>query len=190
MKQYQSISALLDTLRGLHSRVTAHLWGKRLQRYRRDGGADIEIDIAARLSESIDKLAYAHSIQPPRRVSRPTSEGVQAPKQERPSGAPGRCAPPGGERGDLVNHFAADHAAVAVHSDATEGLRTRTWDHIHAALRLARQGDATNARLHAELANAAFNEAAHHMSSEELTEFEAKVQAKLEELTEHSHQCG
>ncbi len=190
MERNKRITALLDTLRGLHSDVAAHLWGERLQRFRREGGADIGIDIAARLSESIDKLAYAHSIEPPRHASRAIPHGIQPHTRDTPSApsrVPGRSAAPGGERGDLAKHLEADHAGAALHSEASDGLRKRTWEHIHTALRSARQGDATNARLHAELANAAFAEAAHYMSSEEFAEFAARVQAKLKELTEHGN---
>jgi len=65
-------------------------------------------------------------------------------------------------------------------------LRKRTWEHIHAALRLARQGDAKNARLHVDLANAALAEAAHYLTDEEISEFATALKEKLRELAEEN----
>ncbi len=62
-------------------------------------------------------------------------------------------------------------------------LKDSTWSHIHTALLHARQGDAYNAKLHANIANEALKDAAHYMSKEDhkvLCEEVAKVFKELE----------
>ena len=63
-------------------------------------------------------------------------------------------------------------------------LRDSTWTHIHAAKLHARQGDVTNADLHAGIAHDALKEAINYMTKEDykvLCEEVAKAFKELEE---------
>jgi hypothetical protein len=67
--------------------------------------------------------------------------------------------------------------------ELSKKLKQSTWNHIHTALRLARQGEARNAKLHLDIASQALKEAAHYMSREEHIAFTVEVQEKLGEIT-------
>ncbi len=61
-------------------------------------------------------------------------------------------------------------------------LKNSTWTHIHAALRMTRQGDKSSAKLHADIANSALKEASHFMSVEEYKVFCEQVMDALSEI--------
>ncbi len=67
-----------------------------------------------------------------------------------------------------------------------EQLSKSTWSHIHAAIRNARQGKKTEARLYGELANNALKEAAHYMSEDEYLEFTTSIDLELSKLKSDS----
>ena len=64
----------------------------------------------------------------------------------------------------------------------SEKLKKSIREHINTALRFARQGDVSSAKIHANLANNALKEIAHYMSEEEYASFEAEVEKRLEEI--------
>ncbi|MFV9616288.1 MAG: hypothetical protein ACNYZG_10050 [Gammaproteobacteria bacterium] len=61
-------------------------------------------------------------------------------------------------------------------------LKDSTWSHIHTALLQARQGNAYNAKLHADIANGALKEAAHYMSEENYKALCGEVAKAFKEL--------
>lgn len=67
--------------------------------------------------------------------------------------------------------------------ELSKKLKESTWNHIHTALRLARQGEAGTARLHLDIASQALKEAAHYMSREEHIAFTVEVEEKLGDIT-------
>jgi len=186
MKISEHYNSLLEALRSLYSKVASLELNKRLQSYRRDGGADIEIDIAGQLFDHVSRLASSQAAKPVVKAATPASHDAQ-PSAD--TGRPDASGPtdavhePSAEVGALSQHFDAGRSGSHLNPEMGGVLRKRTWEHIHAALRLARQGDAKNARLHVDLANAALAEAVHYMADNEIEEFVAEVKQKLEELT-------
>ena len=185
MKERGHHSGLLDALRGLYSQMAALVWNKRLQSYRPDSGRHVELDIAAELFHQISELAEAQPVKLHDTGAAAASQVAQ-PHAENPSSTPHHPFDPSPatpkEPGRLSEHFEAGRNGSELAPGLSGTLQKRTWEHIHAALRLARQGDARAAKLHADLANSAFAEAAHYMSNEDIAGFAAEVKHKLEEL--------
>jgi hypothetical protein len=87
----------------------------------------------------------------------------------------------------LAKHFESRSAATVFIPGVGEKLKNSVWNHLHEAIRLGRQGDTKNARLHADLANGALKEAVKYMSQEQFSALIAEVEQKLREvLTEVS----
>ena len=49
-------------------------------------------------------------------------------------------------------------------------LKKSAWEHVHKAIRYARQADVTMAKLHADIAGHALEEAEHYLKDEECSE--------------------
>ena len=65
-----------------------------------------------------------------------------------------------------------------------EKLKYSTWSHIHTSTLQARQGNLSNAKMHAKIANNALKEAVHYMSEEDYKVFCNEVAKEFEELDE------
>lgn len=171
---------LIDTLRGLYSKMASRAWSKRLQNHRRDGV--VEIDITADLFDRIHQLKQAHPDKPPAvevTTSSPTVPSITHPEPSTPHQSPERSPTTSAEPGALSEYFESGRADSELIPELGAELRKRTWEHIHTALRMARQGDVDAAKLHAVLANAAFAEAAHYMTNDDTVEFATKIKNKL-----------
>ena len=83
-------------------------------------------------------------------------------------------------------HTHVDHYKFKTSSECNpaikEQLAKNTWTHIHAAIRNARQGKKTEAKLYGELANNALKEAAHYMTEEEYLKFTSSIDLELNRL--------
>ena len=186
MKDIEYDHGLFDSLRDLYSRIASRMWRRRLTSYRHDGCQVAEVDIAAELFERITKIAPAHPAKPRELEVRTLSQGGRLPPTEiRPpalsSAADGDSISPG-ESNRLAEHFEIHHTGAVVSREMSGELKKRTWEHIHSALRSARQGDAKVARLHADLANSAFGEAVHYLSGEDTAAFVTEIKQKLDEV--------
>ena len=186
MTPEREINALLHALQRLYARITSLFLNKRMGSYREEAGSVADHDLATLLSDHIDRLAArgpANSGKTKRQVS---EQKVQTATQN-PS--PGR--PPSDHQVSIVSgilnglgrYFKSNRTEPALDPELSEKLKKSTWNHIHTALRLARQGEARTAKLHLDIASQALKEAAHYMSREEHIAFTVEVEEKLGEIT-------
>lgn len=180
MTSSTSNKSLLRILRKLYCSIMA-LYMKGLARSGREPvAAGAPMCIMSSFSESIENLA-ANAIRgtgdaASSRHGAPGNMGVRAPAPLMPASSPSTEA----ER--LSMFFRNTHRHSAVSLDAGDRLMQHTWDHIHAAIRNAHQGDVKTARLHVELASSAFKEASHYLSSPVYASFAHDVTKTLNEL--------
>lgn len=178
-------NALLHALKRLRSRIVLFVFQNRMNSYQKKSSADIGHDITASLSEQIDKLAFSKNEGD---QGTPCSTSCQSVRIETKKDLQGRNRT--GHRVskvtsvfvELSKYFKKGGAGTTLQPHVSEKLKTCTWEHIHTALRLARQGEVRTARLYAEIANNALKEAAHYMSEEEYAEFTAAVEEELNGL--------
>jgi hypothetical protein len=172
--------SLLRSLRKLYCSITM-IYMKSLARFNREHvAAGVPMCIMSSLSESIEKVA-ANAVtetgdaasSPPRA---PGNIEVHTPAPLMPASAPGT------EAEKLSMFFRNTHRHSAVSLDAGDRLMQHTWDHIHAAIRIAHQGDVNTARLHVELASSGFKEASHYLSPPVYASFAHDVTKALNEL--------
>jgi hypothetical protein len=182
----RKINALLHALQKLYARITSLVLHQRMRSYREEAGNVSEHDLATLLSDHIDRLAAPGSpnsgkIQP--QVSeRKAQTATQNPSPRRPhSGHQSSIL--SRTFNELGRYFKSSRTQPVLDPELSKKLQTSAWNHIHTALRLARQGEARTAKLHLDIASQALKEAAHYMSREEHLAFTVEVEEKLGEIT-------
>ncbi len=83
---------------------------------------------------------------------------------------------------ELSGHFHRNGHSTVLPSPVAERFKHSAWDHIHAAIRLAKADDAKGARLHSQLADNALKEAARYMKDEEYQRFMEEFEASLQRI--------
>lgn len=185
MTTKNGLNRLLRALHELYYKLCDMDLHKRMNFYHRNTGTNKAPDISASLSKHIDKLAPA---------SKPTSPGAtstatvrSSKKASRPDNAKQRNQQPGWLNKMVTSIIRPKKIFTSkIKPDPYMGdkLKDSTWSHTHTALLHARQGEASTAKLHADIANEALKEAAHYMSEEDhkvLCEEVAKAFKELEE---------
>lgn len=189
MTSIQDDSDLLGVLRKLYTRIMTKYMNPHANAYH-DGSVVAVPEIMSALSECIDKLATNPSMTV---TSIAGAQGGATAAAVAGSGAldhaPLFPVPSSGMgMGELSAHFRSTHKHSAFPSDTGERLMQTTWEHIFASIRAAHQLDLKTARLHVELANNAFKEAAHYVSVPVYAHFSQDVVQALREI--NSHQAG
>jgi len=86
---------------------------------------------------------------------------------------------------ELSGHFHRNSHGSNLPSPLAERFRHSAWDHIHAAIRLAKSNDVRGARLHAQLADNSLKEAARYMEEQEYQRFIDEFEGSLERIADH-----
>ena len=95
-----------------------------------------------------------------------------------------QCPPLSRERIDeLSKYFKQRNKGGDLHPPIKEQLEHSVWEHIHATVRCAKQGDKNNARMHLNIAHSACKELGHYMDEEEYQAFVKSAEDHMETLT-------
>lgn len=184
MSSSQDDSSLLGALRRLYVSIMEKHMNARANAFRDfDGAAEIP-EIMSALSECIDKLAT----NPTMTVQAAATVRIEAASHNTQgndtlhSGASFPVPNSGVGMGELSVYFRNTHKHSAFPSDTGEKLIQATWEHIYSAVRAAHQVDVKTARLHVDLANSAFKEAAHYLPAPAYAHFSQDVMSALQEI--------
>jgi hypothetical protein len=180
MTSSQKDKSLLGSLRKLFSSIVM-LHMQNLARPKRKGVAEgVPQNVMSSLSECIEKLAENAARDAGTAASLPA--GTVGNSEVRDSAPLMPVSSPQMEVGRLSVFFRNAHRHSAVSLDAGDRLMQHTWEHIHASIRIAHQGDVKTARLHVELANNAFKEASRYLSPPVHERFAHDVTKVLREI--------
>ena len=178
MTTKHGLNRLSHALHVLYYRLCDMDLHKRMNLYNRNNGTNGTPDISASLTKHIDKLAPASKpgSTATARSSKRTSKPDNAKQPDQQPGWPNK----------LVSSFIRPKkifkSKIASDPYLGEKLRDSTWSHLHTALLQVRQGEASNAKLHADIANEALKEAAHYMSEEDYKVLCREVAKAFKEL--------
>lgn len=136
-------------------------------------------NIISPLSECIDKLA-ANVVNKPANATNSLMPEIENPSHDHASISQKPSSRT--ELGELSAHLKNSHNYSGVSLNTGDKLMQSTWEHFHAAIRLARQGDVDAARLHVELTNNALKEAAHYLPEAVYSRFSKEVMEALEDI--------
>ena len=170
---------LLASLKQLYSRIMALHADDLARSSHNHSNTDSSQDIVSPLSECIDKLA-ANAVNSPVDASGSQISELENHSHDYPSIS--REASSGVELGELSGHLKDSHKYSGVSPGTGEKLMQSTWEHFHASIRIARQGDVKTARLHAELARNALKEAAHYLPEPVYSRFSEEILKALEDI--------
>ena len=84
--------------------------------------------------------------------------------------------------GELSRYFKARSYGSDLHPGIEDRLEHSTWEHIHAALRYARQNNKQSAKVHADIASSACKELMHYMSEDRYLALLKEIQKQLDPL--------
>jgi hypothetical protein len=186
MTPIREIKALLHALERLYSGMASRVLHTRMGAYRRRTGALADRDLAALLSDHLDRLAAVKRANRGEAAQRPVRQGVPEGKRElfeKHHAAVTQVSVVGRAFDGLGRYFKSSRTEPVLDAELSDKLKNSTWHHIHTALRLARQGEARTAKLHLDIASHALKEAAHYMSAEDYIAFTVEVEEKLAEIT-------
>ena len=85
------------------------------------------------------------------------------------------------ELGELAKYF-KERNNKFIFNSIEEKLEKSSIDHMHEAIRYARQGDEKNALMHADIASSSCEELSHFMSKEQHHEFVGQMKGSLEDF--------
>jgi len=178
----QGINRLLYNLYKLYYKLCDRDLRKRMSIYHRNTSANDTPDISTSVKNNFDKLApdskpssaaaSSVAVKSSNKSAKPSSE-------KQPSTQPGWLNKVVSGFNRPKNKFASK---IAPNQYMGEKLKDSTWSHIHTALLHARQGDVSNAKLHADIANDALKEAAHYMTEEDYKVLCAEVAKAFKEI--------
>ncbi len=183
----KEISDLLHTLQGQFYRLTRIALARRSASHENSAHPQLEPDITASLYEQIDKLARDR--KPAAADSDPAHFGLTPRPHKRERSHPLRKTET--QPNDLIKtpnglsrHFKQARPSTSLQPELGRKLQQSAWNYINTSLRLARQGNVKQARLHVELANSSLKEGAKFIPREEYIKFVAQVKTRLELLDE------
>ena len=84
---------------------------------------------------------------------------------------------------ELSKYFKERNKGADLHPSIREKLEHSVWEHIHATVRCARQGDKRNAKMHLNIAHTACKELGHYMDDEEYQAFVKEAEDHMGTLT-------
>ncbi|NOQ90802.1 MAG: hypothetical protein GQ549_07630 [Gammaproteobacteria bacterium] len=163
---------------------------KHMDLYNRNTGTNETSDISTSLTKQIDKLAPASQPGKPNSASASATTVRSSKRASKPDNVK-QASQPSGWLNKMVSNVSRPKKTFTgkITADPYMGnkLKDSTWSHIHTALLHARQGDASTAKLHADIACEALKEAAHYMSKEDHKILCAEVAKALLIMAPHTN---
>lgn len=179
MGSSQDSTSLLKSLKQLYSKIMALHAEDRARSTRSHSNTASAQNIVSPLSECIDKLAANAANNP---VDASNSQTPEFGNHSHDHAPVSREASSKGELGELSVHLKGSHKYPGSSLGTGDKLMQSTWEHFHASIRLARQGNVEAAKLHAELTKNALNEAAHYLPEPVYFRFSKDVIKALEDI--------
>lgn len=180
-----NIAQFLNSLQQLFYRV-AHLRLKtHIESYQGDKGNGVVEDISVPLAKHIDGLAKTAAKRNASPMNDQSSD-VQTLSETKTGSSHSSRRQAKVEiirkrLNGLTRLFKKRGTTIVVQPHLSDKLKKSVRQHLNAALRLARQGDIDNAKLHADLTCNAMHQLVSYMPQEEFTQFNSQISAKLEQ---------
>ena len=163
---------LLKTLKELYNQLGALMAKIRFRSYHSLIKSDNTFNITSILNEQVEKLGYESVItassektdekiiqQPDDSVGESEVKDQSVMKHKNISDV----------ESDFAKHLKLSKSSAVSQPHIGDKLKESAWDHIHSAIRFAKQGQVDKAKVHADIAGHAIEEAGHYINHEEYT---------------------
>jgi len=162
--------SLLASLQDLYKIISKKVIRNRMHSYHKHVGSNGSFDITSVLNKQIDSLSTVSSdnnidstnVRDEERSEKPITAKVQ--NQEFQYTEKENIS---GVESEFAKYLKQKKSSSASHPYLSEKLKATVWEHIHNTIRYAKQDNIATAKLHADIAGQALEEAAHYMSDEE-----------------------
>lgn len=180
------IKALLDSLQALHSKLSVLILNRRIDSYRKDSGHHLDKQILSTLYDIAENTPKPENLKTGAEDTRLVNQagGMVPGDSNRAPGVKQSNAPPAIPHSDLSSHLHTNLSKTSDSGHLGEKLKASAWDHIHTSLRYVRQGKADLAKMYADLANEALQQASHHMTDDEYIVMKTSILEELQKLRE------
>jgi len=170
---------LLKTLKDLYSQLGAVITQIRLRSNHLLDNSQNTLNITSILNEQVEKLA-SESIKSAQRtennvikvqqsdgsLSKIVAKDQSVMKYKNVSGV----------ESEFAKYIKQNKSSAVSHSHIGAKLRESAWEHIHSAIRFAKQGAVDKAKVHADIAGHAIEEASHYLNSEEYSDLVNRIE--------------
>ena len=182
MTSSQNRTNLLESIKKLYLKILAlHTESRARSSHNHTNTASAQ-NIVSPLSECIDKLAASATNAADKPVDTSNSQIPEIENHSYDHTPFSREDSSSVELGELSVHLKNLHKYSGVSPGTGEKLMQSTWEHFHASIRFAHQGDVKTAKLHAELTKNALNEATHYLPEAVYSQFSQDVMHALEDI--------
>ena len=185
MKNTSLYDDILSAIEKLYSNISWRIQQKRIDTYHSepsvntvDGGA---LDIKTPLFKFIDEISR-RAPQEVTEVQTLDQANITQLVETQVASNTGNMNPPVSKTqnvDDLTRFFKSTHPNATFQPGISEKLKHSIVEHINASIRYARKGDTAVARMHAEIANTAYQELAHYITDEAHTQFAREIEEQL-----------
>ena len=172
MNNQNENDTLLKTLKELYNQLGALMAKIRFRSYHSSIKADNTLNITSILNEQIEKLGSESVITA-------SNEETDEKIIQQPDGYVGESEAKeqsvikhkniSGVESDFAKHLKLKKSSAVSQPHMGDKLKKSAWEHIHSAIRFAKQGQVDKAKVHADIAGHAIEEAGHYINHEEYT---------------------
>ena len=184
MKYKRNNHSLLSTLKDLYSRLSAVLIKNRLRSYHSIFQPENTVNITSILNKQVEKLAINSSKTS--QVSEVNKRKIKSldishTKTSSHNELGLVCTSVSEYESEFAKHLRHRRSSSVNHSHMGDKLKESVWEHIHSAIRYAKQGIIDKAKVHTDIAGHALEEAGHYLSNEEYTDLVCSVESYFKE---------
>ena len=172
-------SHLLDVLQGLYLQIASQITALRQAGYRPKVPASSGDNVVAQLHSYLKQVPVTTAKESSAVIQESTPFIEPGTKTQKPRSKTATTAEPN----NLSDTFCKRHSEDALQTSVSEKLQCSAWDHLHASIRRAREGDFETAQLHVSIMDSALKEVEQYISDKDYREFVQSLEKKITFLT-------
>ena len=184
MKDTAFYTALIREIEKVYNRISLIVLRKRIAGYHKQplqSSQPYTDGIKSPLLDCIDNIIVDHQADSTalHDNDRPTLDATTNPNRPANKYTDKAYVINDGNAEELARHIKATDNESGLYPEIAKKLEHSIWEHIHATIRFARQGDKHKATMHTDIANSACKELAHHMPKDQYQALTMKIEKYL-----------
>ena len=184
MRDTAFYTALIREIEEVYNRISLIVLRKRMAGYQKQllqSSQPYADDIKTSLLDCIDNIIVDHQVDSTALHDnhRPTIGATTNPKRPANKYTDKAYVIKDGHDGELARHIKARGDESGLYPKIAKKLEHSIWEHIHATIKFARQGDNFKAAMHTDIANSACKELAQHVTKDQYHALTMKIEKYL-----------
>lgn len=172
--------SLIDSLHSLYSRLFNTILRIRMRSYRPSVKSNNHFDITDLLNKQVDELAASSAKDTTAAVNfdeKNLNSEFSSIKEDNHNRDSNKKPITHLEfESEFSKYLKQTKSSSIIHPHMGDQLKKSAWEHVHKAIRYARQADVSTAKLHADIAAHALEEAEHYLKNEEYSELVLEIE--------------